>query len=154
MNYIAEAGTTHLLFLGFGVVGLWRGWRDLRRALASTTWPHAEGEIVGSDVHVDGHHEDGEAQLRTVIRYRYDVGGQTYHGERVFFGDGVALRFSGPGKRRLAAYPIGTRVGVAYDPRHPRLAVLEPGSNVAAYLVCAVAAAVGLLGVVGLLTTE
>jgi len=150
MSFTAEASTTHLLFLGFGIVGLWRGWRDLRRALASTTWPHAEGEIVGSDVHVDGYHEDGEAQLRTVIRYRYDVGGQTYHGERVFFGDDLALRFAGPGKRRLAAYPIGTRVGVAYDPQQPRVAVLEPGGNVAAYLVCAVAAAVGLLGVIGL----
>ena len=151
MNYSTEAHTTHLLFLAFGAVGLWRGWRDLRRALASRTWPLAEGEIVGSHVHVDGHHEDGEEQLRTVIRYRYDVGGQTHHGERVFFGDGLALRFAGPGKRRLAAYPTGKRVGVAYDPQHPRVAVLEPGSNVAAYLVCAVAAAVGLLGVIGVL---
>jgi Protein of unknown function (DUF3592) len=151
MSGFTEAHTTYLLFLAFGVVGLWRGWRDLRRALASTTWPHAEGEIVGSDVHVDGHHEDGEALLRTVIRYRYDVGGRTYHGERVFFGDSLALRFAGPGKRRLAAYPTGTRVGVAYDPRQPRLAVLEPGGNVAAYLVCAVGAAVALLGVIGLL---
>ena len=151
MTYTAEAGTTDLLFIVFGAVGLWRGWRDVRRALASTTWPHAEGEIVGSHVHVDGHHEDGEPQLRTVIRYRYEVGGQTYHGERVFFGDALALRFSGPGKRRLAAYPVGARVSIAYDPRDPRTAVLEPGGNVAAYLVCAVAAAVGLLGVIGVL---
>ena len=151
MSDFTEAHTTHLLFLAFGAVGLWRGWRDLGRALVSTTWPHAEGEIVGSDVHVDGQHEDGEAQLRTIIRYRYDVGGQTYHGERVFFGDDLALRFAGPGKRRLAAYPTGARVVVAYNPRQPRFAVLEPGVNVAAYLVCAVAAVVGLLGVIGLL---
>jgi hypothetical protein len=151
MSDFSEAHTTHLLFLAFGAVGLWRGWRDLRRALASTTWPHTNGEIVGSDVQVDGHHEDGEAQLRTVIRYRYDVGGQTYHGERVFFGDGLALRFAGPGRRRLAAYPTGARVDVTYDPRQPRVAVLEPGGNVAAYLVCAVAGVVGLLGVIGLL---
>jgi len=151
MISFTDSHMTHLLFLAFGAVGLWRGWRDLRRALASAAWPRAEGEIVGSEVHVDGHYEDGEAQLRTVIRYRYDVGGQTYRGERVFFGDGLALRFSGPGKRRLEEYPTGARVGVAYDPQHPRLAVLEPGGNVAAYLVCAVAVAVGLLGVIGLL---
>ena len=114
-------------------------------------WPHTEGEIVGSQVQVDGHHDDGEEQLRTSSGTATTWADRSYHGERVFFGDGLALRFAGPGKRRLAAYPAGARVSVAYDPRHPRVAVLEPGSNVAAYLVCAVAAAVGLLGIIGLL---
>ena len=148
----SNVDTTHLLFLAFGVVASWRGWRDLRRALASTAWPRTEAEILGSDVHVDGRYEDGEAQLRTVIRYRYYVGGTTYRGERVFFGDDIALRFAGPGKRRLAAYPTGRRVHVAYDPREPHLAVLEPGVNGAALIACAVGAAVALLGVLGLLT--
>jgi hypothetical protein len=89
-----------------------------------------------------------------VISYRYLVGAEEYRGERVFFGDDLALRFAGPGKRRLAAYPAGHRVRVAYDPTNPRLAVLEPGGNWAALLACAVGACVGMLGLVGLFSPE
>jgi hypothetical protein len=78
------------------------------------------------------------------------LGDVTDRGERVFFGDDIAMRFAGPGRRRLTAYPVGSRVRVAYDPTRPDIAVLEPGSNNAVLLACAVAAAITLLGVYGL----
>jgi hypothetical protein len=146
-----EGLTTYLLVLACGAAGVWRSWRDLRRARASAAWPRADGDIVGSAARVEDYHDDGEPMLRTVISYRYHVGGEPYRGERVFFGDGIALRFAGPGRRRLAAYPIGRRVRVAYDPADPAISVLEPGEDDAALLACLVAATVALVGVAGLL---
>jgi hypothetical protein len=148
---VTDAVPTNLLFLAFGAVGLWRNWRHLGPARASARWPRAAGEIDRSELRVVGYDEDGEPERRTSIRYRYRVGGDSYTGARVFFGDSLALRFAGPGRRRLAAYPAGRAVEVAYDPADPTRAVLEPGAGPAAYLACAVPAGVALLGAVGLL---
>jgi hypothetical protein len=151
MSEFLDGFTTNLLFLGFGALGLWRGWRELGRAWHSATWPHAVGEVVGSGTRIENYHDDGEPMRRAVITYRYDVGGTTYRGARVFFGDAIALRFAGPGRRRLATYQAGRLVRVAYDPANPASAVLEPGASTAAYVACLVPAAVAALGVVGLL---
>jgi hypothetical protein len=150
MTDVIDSQMTHLLLAAFGAVGLWRGWRDLGRARASASWPRTDGEIVGADLQVEGYHDDGEAMQRAVIRYRYDVGGESHRAERVFFGDDVALRFTGPGRRRLDAYPVGRRVSVAYDPADPRRAVLEPGVSGAVRLSVLVALAIALLGLGGL----
>ena len=151
MSDFLNGSTTNLLFLAFGAFGLWRGWRDLGRARLSAAWPHAVGEIVGSELRVEDYHDDGEPMRRAAITYRYEIGGTTYRGARVFFGDGIALRFAGPGQRRLATYYAGRPVRVAYDPANPSSAVLEPGASTAAYVACLVPAVVALLGVVGLL---
>ena len=37
--------------------------------------PEADGAIVGSEARVGDYHEDDEPMLRTVISYRYHVGG-------------------------------------------------------------------------------
>jgi hypothetical protein len=143
--------TTHLLLAALGAAGLWRGWRDLMRARVSTWWPTVEGEITSAELRIDGRHDDGEAMRRAVIQYRYEAAGEHHVGERLFFGDDLALRFRGPGARRLNAYPVGRRVRVAYDPAEPRHAVLEPGVNGPALLACAAAAAIAALGIVGLM---
>ena len=152
MTDVIDSQLTHLFVMAFGAAMLWRGWRDLRRARASRAWPRAEGEIMSTELRVEGYHDDGEPMRRTVIRYRYDVGGESYRAERAFFGDDLALRFTGPGQRRLHAYPVGRRVQVAYDPTDPRRAVLEPGVHVAAELAVAVALAALILGFGGLVT--
>jgi len=151
MTDILDGSTTSLLFLAFGAFGLWRGWRDLGLARLSAAWPHAVGEIVGSELRVEDFHDDGEPMRRAAITYRYEIGGTTYQGARVFFGDGIALRFAGPGRRRLDTYQAGRLVRVAYDPTNPASAVLEPGASTAAYLACLVPAIIATMGVVGLL---
>jgi hypothetical protein len=149
MTDLIDSRMTHLLFAIFGAVGLWRGWRDLGRARASTWWPRADGEITSAELRIDGHHDDGEAMRRAVIQYRYEAAGERHYGERLFFGDDVALRFRGPAMRRLNAYPVGRRVRVAYDPAEPRLAVLEPGLNGAALLACVAAVVIAALAIPG-----
>jgi hypothetical protein len=151
MGATIDPALTSLLFIAFGGWQLWRGWRELGHARASTAWPCVSGEVVGTELRETGRDEDGEVSRRAVITYRYTVDGAGHEGTRVFFGDGMALRFAGPSTRRLAAYPAGRAVQVAYDPADPGRAVLEPGAGAAAYLSCLVPAAVALLGVHGLL---
>jgi hypothetical protein len=138
-----------LLFLGFGLVGMWRGWLVVQRARDSSDWPRTTGAIIGSAVHS---RNNGEHTFhRTVISYRYDVAGATYQAKRVFYGDDIALQFAGPGQRRLVLYPQGREVTVAYDPAAPQEAVLEPGPNTAAYLSLYTPIALALFGVIKLL---
>ncbi|KAF0653572.1 hypothetical protein L107_08268 [Cyanobium sp. Copco_Reservoir_LC18] len=81
-------------------------------------WPSVMGRVTESRV--------DDASLETtkpVLRYRYDVNGQTYVGFRA--------SFSGYGVSRAAMeavikpYPQGSRVRVYYNPRHPASAVLD-----------------------------
>ena len=151
MSDILDGSTTSLVFLAFGAFGLWRGWRELGLARLSATWPHVLGEIIGSDLRVEDYHDDGEPMRRAAISYRYQIRGTTYHGARVFFGDRIALRFAGPGRRRLDTYWPGRQVCVAYDPANPASAILEPGACTAAYVACLVPAVIAVWGVAGLI---
>jgi hypothetical protein len=149
MEALFNNGFVALLFLGFGLVGAWRGWQALQRARASADWPRTPGAIIGSAVHS---HNNGEHTFhRTVISYCYDVAGTSYQAKRVFYGDDMALQFAGPGQRRLSLYPIGQPVTVAYDPTAPQEAVLEPGPNQAAYLSLYAPIALALFGALKLL---
>lgn len=149
MEALFDNALVALLFLGFGLFGAWRGGLALQRARASTNWPRTVGAIIGSAVHSEN---NGEHTFhRTVITYRYDVAGTAYQATRVFYGDDIALRFAGPGKRRLALYPDGQPVTLAYDPAAPHEAVLEPGPNQAAYLSLYAPIALALFGALKLL---
>jgi hypothetical protein len=139
----------NLAFILFGCGSAWLGWRSLQRATASANWPYTDGTIVGSSVEYthNGEHET----RRAIIAYAYEVGGTAYGGKRVSFGDGIALVMDRSRQARLAAYPVGRSVRVAYNPTAPAEAVLEPGPNWAVYiglLAPAALACVGLLNLV------
>ena len=56
-----------------------------------------------------------------------------------------------PRQKRLAIYPVGRNVTVAYEPGAPGNAVLEVGVNVMTYLEMAAAVAVAILGLTSLI---
>lgn len=141
---------TNLLFLVFGAVSAWLGWRTLQHARVSTTWPRVHGEIIASREEVT---HNGEYETRRgVITYHYRVDGTPYRSRRVFFGDTIGLLWDKPRERRLAAYPVGRAVQVAYDPAAPHQAVLEAGPHGATYLAVAAPAALALYGLAKLLS--
>jgi hypothetical protein len=150
MTTAIDSALTNLVLLAFGTVGLWRGWRQLGRARASAAWPRTTGRVIAARLDAAPADEDGYVARRAVVTYHYEVDGAALRGARVFFGDEIPLQFAGPGKRCLAEYRAGRAVQVAYDPAAPGQAVLEPGVGAAAYLACAVPAAVALLGALGL----
>ena len=85
-------------------------------ARASRRWPAVAGRIVGSEI------RDG----RAVIRFVYTVEGEEHEGFDVAAGD-WPFQSARSAARRVQRYPVGAQVNVYYNPRHPNIAVLEPG---------------------------
>lgn len=112
-----------LLILGFpgvfvvaGLVLLWAGTAEWRRARASASWPTTTGVV--------------EKSYSTVVRrtrhvhiiYSYEVRATSYRSGRVAFGSYSPAA----GGRWLRQYPVGAPVEVYFDPRDPAISVLEP----------------------------
>ena len=139
----------YLLFLGAGLYGARRSFRELKQAHRSRTWPHTTGVILTSKRWVEKD-EEGEAP-RCLILYFYEVGGVPFRSGRVFCGDALGLDFGRTIRRYTAAYPAGKTVRVYYDPAAPATALLEPGPNPTAYVACLLPLLLALWGLVCLL---
>lgn len=94
------------------------------RAVASKSWPSAEGVVVSSDVKIKPW--GGSHRFEPVVIYEYTVGGARYRAKRTKFLRGLA-RNEGLADEITSRYPDGKRVMVHYSPKSPKLAVLEPG---------------------------
>jgi hypothetical protein len=114
-----------LLILGFpgvfivvGLVLLWAGTAEWRRARASASWPTTTGVVEQS-------YATTVRQARHVhIVYSYEVRATSYRSGRVAFGS----YSPGAGRRWLRQYPVGASVAVSFDPQDPATSVLEPRS--------------------------
>jgi hypothetical protein len=125
----AAAVIVFVALLGFGAWLLY-GARDLiRLGFASYKWSKAEGTIIDSrdaSFTISGvGGTSGEScsvpvkYQETVHDYVYEVAGQMYRCSTYCFG--------GSAENATAAYAIGTKVTVHYDPKHPEIAVLRRG---------------------------
>lgn len=123
---------TVIVFLALFGFGIWLlyGARDLiRLGLSSYRWASTEGTIV--DSHDDsftisgiggtsGSSVDVPVEYKeTAHIYEYQVDGRLYRCSTYCFG--------GWAERAGAAFLIGTKVRVYYDPAHPEVAVLRRG---------------------------
>ncbi len=106
---------------------MWRGWQDRQ---ASPSWPWVEGTITQSQTRRnvdDPHNELTHARWLLVVKYDYQVNGQTFTGDRVkalpeqIFTEDLALD-------ALKSLGVGQRVRVYYDPAKPQSSVLQPGA--------------------------
>ncbi|MBO0697587.1 MAG: DUF3592 domain-containing protein [Zavarzinella sp.] len=89
----------------------------------SPNWPRVPGEVYDQKVYESNYR--GRAVNHVYIKYRYNVNGRRYEGERVAPDmDSVATEDLAP---LLAKYPVGSRPEVAYAPSNPETAFLEPG---------------------------
>jgi hypothetical protein len=123
-----------LVCLAAGVFALVRGAGVAKEALASDSWPTANGKIVSSEIVPRsggyGTADDGKYEARIV--YSYDVGGVQYEADRIAVGQTTRPRAHPDAVVRK--YPPGRFVKVAYDPHRPLIAALEPGLNLASAL--------------------
>ncbi|MDR3466012.1 MAG: DUF3592 domain-containing protein [Xanthobacteraceae bacterium] len=118
-----------------GALGV-RAYLQTRRKLqASASWPTAAGTITVSEAIAfqntetdDPGRETVTTQYRVDIAFTYKVGGQEYHSDTWKWG--WTRIYGGPEQPQAiaAAYPVGKRVQVFYDPNEPSTAVLEPGN--------------------------
>jgi Protein of unknown function (DUF3592) len=114
-------------------------WRMNRKA---ASWPSVSGEIIASSLEQDPH----DAGDSVSITYRFAVANRNFSSSQITYG---ARSNSAPAKERLvAAYPVGRKVTVYYDPRNPASAVLERQKSpswLGLAAVGAIFAAIGLL---------
>ena len=113
--------------LGFGAWLLY-GARDLiQLGFASYKWSKTEGTVIDSrdaSFTIAGIDRTSTGVVpveykETVHDYVYEVAGQMYRCSTYCFG--------GWAENATAAYAIGTKVTVHYDPKHPEVAVLRRG---------------------------
>jgi len=115
-------GSVLFTFLIMGGLVFWfvqrKNQADASRA-AAQSWPGAPGVIVYSQVQV---HSGGEStSVVPVIRYSYEVNGQTYQGNCIRAGD-KKMRIQRGGSApydTVERYPVGSNVTVFYDPADP-----------------------------------
>jgi len=138
------------------------GVRELRRALESANWPVVQGTVVSSAVasEIDravgsdiSHPLPPVRMYKASIRYRYEVSGKVYEGQRIDFGPTFASSWATPAASAIVAYPAGKVVDVRVSPSEPSLSVLVPGAKWELYALLFVGAAFSAIGI-GLLLRD
>lgn len=118
----------------FGLCSLWllfMIWDNWRQANRARHWPAVEGVVVASKAEgfrtrVGGAGQGNRVTMyQPVIEYSYLVDGREYYSRRVSFGAKVSSQAQEHAARRAAKYPVGTKVAVHYNPKHPEVAVLK-----------------------------
>jgi hypothetical protein len=109
-----------LIFLIAFPFALYKAWKNVQVAKASTAWPTTTGKVTASEI--------AKVMLRRQprITYTYSVNGMPFTSQRVSFAGGYKPKEVDP---VLARYPVGSEVTVAHDPQNPTEATLETGAN-------------------------
>ncbi len=107
-------------FVLFGAVMIGVGASDLRKMIASKSWPTAAGKVMESEIKSAGKY------YYPGIKYVFHVNKKKYESDNfnlthVQSGDPL------PSKRAVKRYPAGTAVKVYYNPKNPEECALEPG---------------------------
>lgn len=110
------------LFVGAGFLFA-RGVGDIRKVMASESWPVTTGTIIASDAGYSGKRSGNSTfNYYPQITYAYEVNGTAYTGDqihpRLFWSHGSTLR-------EVAEYPLRSQQPVHYSPVNPGDAVLQ-----------------------------
>jgi len=109
-----------LIFLIAFPFALWKAWKNIQLAKASTAWPTTTGQVTAA--------ETVKAMFRRQPRvtYSYSVNGTAYSSQRISFAGGYRPKET---ESILSHYPVGSEVPVAYAPENPAEATLETGAT-------------------------
>ena len=128
-------------FLAFFLVpvGAWfvfTGRKALATSRASQSWPTVPATILESRVNQttrlaslfsskrEWKSEEQEFVFTPIVRYAYEVGGQSHESDVIQHGMNLKDRKSS--EAMVARYPAGSTVDARYDPADPARAVLDP----------------------------
>jgi len=92
------------------------------RARQQFTWDAVEGTICASAVDFDWEY------YRPRIEYTYVHRGRTFQGAKLR-SLALSVNWSGPARRAVAKYPLGSAVTVFVNPTYPTESVLERGGD-------------------------
>ena len=123
------AGLSVFLLIGGGI--LFIGIRNVSRAIASRHWPKTPGIVVqssgSSEQTRDFDRRSSSTMYSADIRFRYQVNGGEYTTRTLHFGQTEGSGNSADAALREFRYPVGAPVTIAYDPKDPSIAAVEPG---------------------------
>ncbi|QDV15521.1 hypothetical protein Pan153_01350 [Gimesia panareensis] len=128
-----QVGRKLVLFIGFVFIfvgylmAYQKGLPLLERAKASKEWPTTDGVVLESKI--ESHHSSNSSSstYSPKVIYRYEVEGQEFKGDTVWFGNDVSTSDRSMSSKTVKKYPVQKNVTVYYDPAEPAVAVLEPG---------------------------
>ena len=114
------------ILVGLVIIGLVLN-LNMKAKKAAKNWLTAPGVIISSDLDLQSSRGTGvpTQYFKPIVSYSYQVGAQSYQGERLDFAS-RAYRSETKAKQRIAAFQQGAQVTVHYDPVDPSKAVLEP----------------------------
>jgi Protein of unknown function (DUF3592) len=104
----------------------------VQRGTGTEAWPAVSGVVIDCAITAD--REAGRQRFRPVVRYRYEVDGQRYEGNRIQWAMDQGFRKYTRARRLLDRYRAGSTINVHYDPSRPGTAVLQTGGSNAAVL--------------------
>ena len=118
------------LSIGFALLAvalflIWFFRHAMRRAAESAHWPIAEGSVIATSMKVIADSE--QPRFRPLVEYAYRVGGRDYRCSRIQWGGLIDLPSRSAAAKVVGHYQTGKSIKVYYDPRQPRVAVLQPG---------------------------
>lgn len=120
-----------LLLMILGIV------QKAKASKAAKTWQNTSGTVKRSELSIS-HDTDSDGTSSTTyaanVVYNYQVNELSYKNDALSFGKVSAGRRKA--EKKLAQYPVGSRLTVYYDPKDPAKAVLEPvAASFGTYLV-------------------
>ena len=92
--------------------------------MAATHYPSTTGEITHSEVSI--HQGSKSTTYHPQLRYRYQVNGHTWMGDRFRYDDGGSSEYAWA-QQVVAEHPVGAQVQVFYYPKSAMDAVLSTG---------------------------
>ena len=147
-NKIGTAVKVIFLFVGAGFI--FGGFLLYQMGTETLKWPTANGKITSSALG-GGRSSRGpstssshSASYGANILYEFSVKGQKYFGVRVSYGDSSSS-FKGHGQDVVDRYPVDRTVTVHYNPKNPKIAVLETGAPLIAYVVMGIGGFIALI---------
>ena len=126
-------------FCVFITAGLIRAlWQRRNEVARGKNWPATGAEIIHSEAEIPPtRSSEEEPDCRVNIRYRYRVDAREYEGDRLRFG-GPAAMMQEAAEAMVARYPVGAKVNIHYDPKHPDHAVLDGVHQASSGLIVAI----------------
>jgi len=111
----------------FGSVGVVQSLKDVVRGRQSESWPVIAAHVLDSWVEERrGRH--GGIRFVPVVRYQYQFGGETFKGQQLRFSE-IWTPSRDLAESLLEPLKPGTRLPIRACPSHPRISVIEPGTD-------------------------